>query len=206
MKPGPAGSFARQCLLARRLSEAGIRFVEIRQGRRDHHNNLHNGLMNNAAATDKPTAALLVDLYQRTLLEDTLVLFGSEFGRMPTAPGVDGRDHNITGFPMRLAGTGVKAGFSYGSTDEYGLHPVEGRMHTSDLHATLLALMGLDHERLTIQLWRQKFPTDRCGRQCDQRNLCLITETSSSSTSFASANANFAFNRRVDLVEIPCHA
>jgi hypothetical protein len=157
VKPDPAGSFARQCLLARRLSEAGVRFVEIRQGGWDHHNNLHNGLINNAAATDQPTAALLADLEQRGLLEDTLVLFGSEFGRMPTAQGVDGRDHNITGFPMWMAGAGVKAGFSYGSTDEYGLHAVEGRMHTSDLHATLLALMGLDHERLTYNYGGRDF-------------------------------------------------
>jgi hypothetical protein len=157
VKPGPAGSFARQCLLARRLSEAGVRFVEIRQGGWDHHNNLHKGLTDNAAATDQPTAALLADLEQRGLLEDTLVLFGSEFGRMPTAQGVDGRDHNITGFPMWMAGAGVKAGFSYGSTDEYGLHAVEGRMHTSDLHATLLALMGLDHERLTYNYGGRDF-------------------------------------------------
>ena len=124
VKPGPAGSFARQCLLARRLSEAGVRFVETRQGAWDHHNNLHKGLTDNAAATDQPTGALLADLEQRGLLEDTLVLFGSEFGKpncrqtghMPTAQGVDGRDHNITGFPMWMANAGVKAGFSYGST------------------------------------------------------------------------------------------
>lgn len=169
VKPGPAGSFARQCLLARRLSEAGVRFVEIRQGGWDHHNNLHNGLINNAAATDQPTAALLADLEQRGLLEDTLVLFGSEFGRMPTAQGVDGRDHNITGFPMWMAGAGVKAGFSYGATDEYGLHAVEGRMHTSDLHATLLALMGLDHERLTYNYGGRDFRlTDVEGNVIDE--------------------------------------
>ncbi len=157
IKPGPAGSFARQCLLARRLSEAGVRFVEIRQGGWDHHNNLHNGLIANSAATDQPTAALLADLEQRGLLEDTLVLFGSEFGRMPTAQGIDGRDHNITGFPMWMAGAGVKAGFSYGATDEVGLKAVEGRMHTSDLHATLLALMGLDHEQLTYNYGGRNF-------------------------------------------------
>ena len=100
---------------------------------------------------------MLADLEQRGLLDDTLVLFGSEFGRMPTAQGVDGRDHNITGFPMWLAGAGVKSGFSYGSTDEYGLHAVEGRMHTSDLHATLLALMGLDHEHLTYNYGGRNF-------------------------------------------------
>jgi hypothetical protein len=149
VKPGSEGSFARQCLMARRLSEAGVRFVEICQGGWDHHNNLHKGLIKNAAATDQPTAALLTDLAQRGLLDETLVLFGSEFGRMPTAQGPDGRDHNITGYPMWLAGAGVKPGFSYGATDEYGTHAVEGRMHTTDLHATLLALMGLDHELLT---------------------------------------------------------
>jgi hypothetical protein len=149
VKPGPAGSFARQCLMARRLSEAGVRFVEICQGGWDHHNNLHKGLIANAAATDQPTAALLTDLQQRGLLDDTLVLFGSEFGRHPTAQGADGRDHNITGYPMWLAGAGVKPGFSYGASDEFGVHAVEGKMHTMDLHATLLALMGLDHESLT---------------------------------------------------------
>lgn len=149
VKPGPAGSFARQCLMARRLSEAGVRFVEICQGGWDHHNNLHKGLINNASVTDQPTAALLTDLQQRGLLDDTLVLFGSEFGRQPTQQGPDGRDHNITGYPMWLAGAGVKPGFSYGATDEFGIHGVEGKMHTMDLHATLLALMGLDHEALT---------------------------------------------------------
>ncbi|MFO1041677.1 MAG: DUF1501 domain-containing protein [Planctomycetaceae bacterium] len=151
VKPGPAGSFARQCVLARRLSEAGVRFVQIRQGGWDHHNNLNKGLIANAAATDQSTAALLSDLEQRGLLDETLVVFGSEFGRLPTAQGPDGRDHNITGYPMWLAGAGVKPGFSYGATDEYGIHAVEGRMHTMDLHATLLALMGLDHELLTYR-------------------------------------------------------
>ncbi len=164
VKPGAAGSFARQCLMARRLSEAGVRFVEICQPGWDHHNNLHQGLINQSAATDQPTAALLTDLQQRGLLDDTLVLFGSEFGRMPTAQGADGRDHNITGYPMWLAGAGVKQGFSYGVTDEYGLHAVEGRMHTTDLHATLLALMGLDHERLTYNYAGRDFRlTDVAG-------------------------------------------
>jgi hypothetical protein len=151
VRPGPAGSFARQCLMARRLSEAGVRFVEICHPGWDHHTNLHRGLIDQSAAVDRATAALLADLEQRGLLEETLVLFGSEFGRMPTAQGPDGRDHNITGYPMWLAGAGVKKGFSYGRTDEYGLHAVEGRMHTTDLHATLLALLGLDHEQLTYR-------------------------------------------------------
>jgi hypothetical protein len=164
VKPGPAGSFARQCLIARRLSEAGVRFVEICHPGWDQHNNLHAGLVRNSAATDQPTAALLQDLEQRGLLEDTLVLFGSEFGRLPTAQGPDGRDHNITGYPMWLTGAGVKHGFSYGNTDEYGLKAVEGRMHTTDLHATLLALMGLDHEKLTYRYAGRDFRlTDVAG-------------------------------------------
>jgi hypothetical protein len=164
VKPGPAGSFARQCLMARRLSEAGVRFVEICQPGWDHHNNLHKGLISNCAAVDQPMAALLIDLQQRGLLDDTLVLFGSEFGRQPTAQGPDGRDHNITGYPMFLAGAGVKKGFTYGATDEYGIHAVEGRMHTTDLHATLLALMGLDHEALTYRYAGRDFRlTDVAG-------------------------------------------
>jgi Protein of unknown function (DUF1501) len=164
VRPGPAGSFARQCLMARRLSEAGVRFVEICQGGWDHHSNLHQGLIGNCAAVDRPTAALLTDLEQRGLLDDTLVLFGSEFGRMPTAQGPDGRDHNITGYPMWLAGAGVKKGHSYGATDEFGLHAVAGRMHTTDLHATLLALMGLDHEQLTYRYGGRDFRlTDVAG-------------------------------------------
>jgi hypothetical protein len=164
VKPGPAGSFARQCLMARRLSEAGVRFVEVSQPGWDHHTNLHQGLIRNSAATDQPTAALLADLDQRGLLDETLVLFGSEFGRLPTSQGQDGRDHNITGYPMWLAGAGVKKGFSYGATDEYGLNAVEGRMHSTDLHATLLALMGLDHERLTYRYAGRDFRlTDVAG-------------------------------------------
>lgn len=164
VKDGPAGSFARQCVMARRLSEAGVRFVEVCHPGWDQHNNLHQGLIRNTAATDQPTAALLADLDQRGLLEDTLVLFGSEFGRLPTAQGPDGRDHNITGYPMWLAGAGVKKGFSYGNTDEYGTKAVEGRMHTTDLHATLLALMGLDHEKLTYRYAGRDFRlTDVAG-------------------------------------------
>lgn len=150
--------------MARRLSEAGVRCVEIRQPGWDHHNNLHKGLIANSAATDQPTAALLADLEQRGLRNETLVLFGSEFGRLPTAQGVDGRDHNITGDPMWLAGAGIKPGYSYGATDEFGTHAVEGRMHTTDLRATLLALMGLDHEQLTYNYAGRDFRlTDVAG-------------------------------------------
>ncbi len=164
VKPGRAGSFARQCLMARRLSEAGVRFVEITAPGWDHHKNLHNGLIERCGAVDRPTAALLADLEARGLLEDTLVLFGSEFGRQPTAQGPDGRDHNITGYSMFLTGAGVKQGFSYGGTDDLGIAAVDGRMHTNDLHATLLALMGLNHEQLTYRYAGRDFRlTDVAG-------------------------------------------
>ncbi|MFZ2276597.1 MAG: DUF1501 domain-containing protein [Prosthecobacter sp.] len=161
---GPKAAFARQCLMARRLSEAGVRFVEICQGGWDHHNNLHKGLIDRTGSVDQPTAALLSDLEQRGLLDETLVLFGSEFGRLPTMQGPDGRDHNITGYPMFLTGAGLKKGYVHGSTDELGIKAVSGRMHTNDLHATILALMGLDHERLTYRYAGRDFRlTDVAG-------------------------------------------
>lgn len=164
VKPGNEGSFARQCLMARRLCEAGVRFVEICQGGWDHHANLHKGLIDRCSLIDKPTSALLTDLHQRGLLKDTLVIFGSEFGRLPVAQGPDGRDHNITGFPMLLAGAGVKPGFFYGNTDELGVRAVEGRMHTNDLHATILAMMGLHHKQLTYRYAGRDFRlTDVAG-------------------------------------------
>lgn len=164
-KDGPANGFARQCLMARRLSEAGVRFVEICQPGWDHHNNLHKGLLDRCGSIDQPVAALLADLEKRGLLDETLVLFGSEFGRQPTAQGPDGRDHNITGYPMFLTGAGVKKGVTYGATDEYGIKAVEGRMHNNDLHATLLALMGIDHEKLTYRYSGRDFRlTDVAGR------------------------------------------
>lgn len=169
IKNGPAGSFARQCLMARRLSEAGVRFVEICHPSWDHHNNLHQGLIARSAAVDQATGALLQDLADRNLLDETLVLFGSEFGRQPTAQGPDGRDHNITGYSMFVAGAGVKAGYTHGSTDEFGIKAVTGRMHTNDLHATLLALMGLDHERLTFRYGGRDFRlTDVAGEVATQ--------------------------------------
>ncbi|GAA5129453.1 DUF1501 domain-containing protein [Luteolibacter yonseiensis] len=165
IKDGPGGAFARQCLMARRLSEAGVRFVEICQPGWDHHNNLHKGLIERTGNVDQATAALLTDLDQRGLLEDTLVLFGSEFGRQPTSQGKDGRDHNITGYSMFMAGAGVKKGYTHGGTDEFGIQAVDGRMHTNDLHATLLALMGLDHEDLTYRYAGRDFRlTDVAGK------------------------------------------
>jgi hypothetical protein len=158
-------SFARQCLMARRLSEAGVRFVEICQPGWDHHNNLHKGLIDRCGSIDRPVAALIDDLAKRGMLDDTLVLVGSEFGRQPTTQGEDGRDHNITGYPMFLLGAGVKPGFTHGGSDEYGVRAVEGRMHTNDLHATLLHLMGLNHEWLTYPYAGRDFRlTDVAGK------------------------------------------
>lgn len=144
-------SFGRQCLLARRFVEAGVRFVEITSGGWDHHRDLKNALGTKAQSIDRPIAGLLQDLKTRGLLKDTLVLWGGEFGRTPYAQGTDGRDHNHRGFTTWMAGGGVKGGFSYGSTDDYGYEAVSGKMHIHDWHATILHLLGLDHERLTYR-------------------------------------------------------
>jgi hypothetical protein len=150
--------YGRACLLARRLVERGVRFVEVlspkRQGidRWDQHASLKHGHSVNAKATDKPIAALLRDLKARGMLKDTLVIWGGEFGRSPTVQGSGdavGRDHHPYGFTMWLAGAGVKPGLIYGATDEYGYYVVENRVHVHDLHATLLHLLGFDHTRLT---------------------------------------------------------
>jgi hypothetical protein len=152
--------FAKQCLMARRLVERGVRMVQVyhtQTSKRsscqlwDQHGGLRGELPANCAATDKPIAGLLADLKARGLLKDTLVIWGGEFGRTPTAEGTDGREHHPFGFTMWLAGGGVKAGFSYGETDEFGWHAVEDKVHVHDLHATVLHLMGLDHEKLTYR-------------------------------------------------------
>jgi hypothetical protein len=143
--------FGRQCLTARRLVEAGVRFVEITSGQWDHHRDLKNALGNKARSVDKPIAGLLHDLKSRGLLADTLVLWGGEFGRTPYAQGTDGRDHNHKGFTMWMAGGGVKGGHSHGSTDDYGYEAVDAKTHIHDWHATILYLLGLDHERLTYR-------------------------------------------------------
>jgi hypothetical protein len=144
-------SFGRQCLMARRFVEAGVRFVEVTSGQWDHHRDLKNALGNKARSVDQPIAGLLRDLQTRGLLKDTLVLWGGEFGRTPYAQGGDGRDHNHRGFTMWLAGGGVKGGFSHGATDDYGYEAVAGKVHIHDWHATILHLLGLDHERLTYR-------------------------------------------------------
>jgi hypothetical protein len=144
-------NFGRQCLLARHLVEAGVRFIELTSGQWDHHRDLKNALGNKARSVDKPIAGLLQDLKARGLLKHTLVLWGGEFGRTPYAQGNDGRDHNHRGFTMWMAGGGVKGGFCYGATDDYGYEAVDGKMHVHDWHATILYLLGLDHERLTYR-------------------------------------------------------
>jgi hypothetical protein len=148
----PTDNFGRQCLLARRFCEKGVRFVQVTHSYKwDQHGELRSGHTNNAKEVDKPIAGLLRDLKARGLLEDTLVWWGAEFGRTPTAQGGDGRDHNPNGYSMWLAGGGVKGGTTYGATDDYGYYAVENKMHIHDLHATLLHLMGIDHTRLTYR-------------------------------------------------------
>ncbi|MFN0128615.1 MAG: DUF1501 domain-containing protein [Verrucomicrobiales bacterium] len=147
----PTDQFGRQCLLARRLAEAGVRFVQVTLDGWDHHNGIAGGLKNLCAQCDKPVAGLLSDLKSRGLLADTLVLWGGEFGRTPHAQNGDGREHNQHGFAMWMAGGGVKGGVTHGMTDDFGYYAVDGQVHINDLHATMLHLLGLDHERLTFQ-------------------------------------------------------
>jgi uncharacterized protein (DUF1501 family) len=152
--------FARQCLMARRLVQRGVRIVQVyhtqtakRSSRQlwDQHSGLQTGLKENCLATDQPVAALIQDLKRRGMLDDTLVIWGGEFGRTPTAEGTDGREHHPFGFTMFLAGGGVRGGMTYGATDDFGWHAVENRVHVHDLHATILHLMGIDHEKLTYR-------------------------------------------------------
>jgi hypothetical protein len=162
-------NFGRQCLMARRFSEAGVRFVQASHSdafvQWDQHGDLKKGHEKNAAEVDQPIAALLADLKGRGLLDETLVIWGGEFGRTPTAQGTDGRDHNPEGFTMWLAGGGVKRGFRYGATDDYGYYAAQDKVHIHDLHATILALLGLDHERLTYRYAGRDFRlTDVEGR------------------------------------------
>ncbi|MCX7394574.1 MAG: DUF1501 domain-containing protein [Planctomycetales bacterium] len=170
---GVAGGFkrstyGRNCLLARRLVERGVRVVQIYCGKSqpwDHHSRNTESHLNHARVVDRPIAALLGDLKQRGLLADTLVLWGGEFGRTPTSQGKDGRDHNHHGFTVWLAGGGVKGGLTYGATDEFGFKAVENPVHVHDLHATMLHLMGLDHEKLTYRYSGRDFRlTDVHGR------------------------------------------
>ncbi len=144
-------NFGRQCLLARRFLEAGVRFVELSHGNWDQHNSLLELHGKHALATDRPIAGLLADLKSRGLLDETLVIWGGEFGRTPYAQRGDGRDHNHKGYSIWMCGGGIKGGMSYGRTDDYGSEAVENPVHIHDWHATLLHLLGLDHEKLTYR-------------------------------------------------------
>jgi hypothetical protein len=148
-------NFGRMCLMARRFAEAGVRFIQVTHSdsnvQWDQHSDLKNGHEKNAREVDLPIAGLLTDLKNRGLLEDTLVWWGGEFGRTPVVEGSNGRDHNPEGFTMWLAGGGVKGGLRYGATDDYGYYAEQDKVHIHDLHATILHLLGLNHERLTYR-------------------------------------------------------
>jgi membrane-anchored protein YejM (alkaline phosphatase superfamily) len=149
-------NYGTQCLLARRLVERGVRFIELTipntgHDRWDQHSNLKKGHEDNAHAVDQPVAGLLKDLKQRGLLEETLVVFASEFGRTPFAQGINGRDHNPSAFSIWMAGGGVKGGTVYGKTDEYGYRVIENKTSIHDMHATMLHLLGVDHVQQTYR-------------------------------------------------------
>ena len=145
------GSFASNCLLARRLAERGVRFIQLYHRDWDHHSGLKQGIEFKSEEVDRPTAALIKDLKQRGMLEDTIVVFGGEFGRTPMTQGSDGRDHHIKGFSYVLAGGGIKPGIAYGATDELGYAAVENPVSVHDFHATLLYLLGMESASLTMK-------------------------------------------------------
>ena len=170
----PTEIFGKQCLMARRLVERGVRFVQIYHTATaqrsscqlwDQHGGLRKELTANCQATDQPIAGLLKDLKSRGLLDDTLVVWGGEFGRTPTAESADGREHHPFGFTMWLAGGGIKGGITHGETDDFGWHAVKDKVHVNDLHATILHLMGLDHEKLTYRYGGRDYRlTDVAGK------------------------------------------
>jgi hypothetical protein len=150
------GSFGANCLMARRLAERGVRFIQLYHRDWDHHGSVRTHMRGSAGEVDQATAALVRDLKSRGMLDDTLVVFGSEFGRTPMAQG-DGRDHHMKGFSLWLAGGGIRGGLTYGSTDELGYNAVENVVTVHDLHATMLHLMGIDHLRLTYRFQSRDF-------------------------------------------------
>ena len=153
---GPDGSFAFNCLLARRLAERGVRFIQLYHRDWDHHGGLKDQIKGVAGEVDRPIAALIRDLKQRDMLKDTLVIWGGEFGRTPMAQG-QGRDHHIQGFSMWLCGGGIKPGITYGATDELGYSSVQNIVTVNDLHATILYLLGINHEKLTFRVQGRDF-------------------------------------------------
>ncbi|MBL4883422.1 MAG: DUF1501 domain-containing protein [Planctomycetaceae bacterium] len=162
-------NFGRQCLLARRFAEEGVRFIELGHGSWDHHKDIKKGLPKNCEATDKPIAGLLSDLKQRGLLDETLVVWGGEFGRLPALEFGSGRGHNAGGFTFWMAGGGAKGGFSHGETDEMGKNAVVDPVHLYDLHATILHLLGLGHKKLTYRYGGRDFRlTDIHGNVVNQ--------------------------------------
>ena len=153
---GADGSFAANCLLARRLAERGVRFIQLYHRGWDHHGQIKRGIEVTAEFVDRASAALVLDLKQRGMLDDTLVIWGGEFGRTPMAQG-NGRDHHVKGFSIWLAGGGIKGGLTYGATDELGYNAVQNVVHVHDFHATMLHLLGIDHERLTFKFQGRDF-------------------------------------------------
>src|SRR5947209_12022830 len=154
VRRGADGSFASNCLLARRLAERGVRFIQLYHRGWDHHGDLVSYMKTCCGLCDRPSAALVLDLKRRGLLDDTLVIWGGEFGRTPMFQGKGksaGRDHHIRGFSMWMAGGGIKGGLTYGATDDLGYYAVENPVHVHDLHATMLHLLGIDHLRLTYK-------------------------------------------------------
>lgn len=163
------GWFANGCLLARRLVECGVRYVHLEHSGWDHHEYISRDIPKMAAEIDQPIAALLRDLKQRGLLDETLVVWGGEFGRTPVSENGDGRDHNHYGFSMWMAGGGIKGGTTFGKTDDFGFKAVENRVSVHDLHATILHQLGLDHERLTYRYSGRDFRlTDVAGEVIDE--------------------------------------
>ena len=160
---GGDGSFAANCLMARRMAERGVRFIQLYHRGWDHHERVAEGMTAASALVDRASAALVLDLEQRGMLEDTLVVWGGEFGRTPMAQG-DGRDHHIRAFSMWMAGGGIRGGVTYGQTDELGYNVVDNPVHVHDFHATMLHLLGIDHERLTYRSQGRDFRlTDVAG-------------------------------------------
>jgi uncharacterized protein (DUF1501 family) len=167
---GSDGSYAANCLLARRLAERGVRFIQLYHRDWDHHGSLKEGIRLKAEEIDKPTAALITDLKQRGMLDDTLVVWGGEFGRTPMAQG-SGRDHHIKGFSMFVAGGGVQGGVQLGNTDDLGYNAVEDVTSVHDLHATMLYLMGVDHKKLTYKFQGRDFRLTDVSGEVEKKML-----------------------------------
>jgi uncharacterized protein (DUF1501 family) len=165
---GADGSFAANCLLARRLAERGVRFIQCYHRDWDHHGNIKNDIPVVAKEVDQPAAALIKDLKQRGMLDETLVIWGGEFGRTPMAQG-DGRDHHIKGFSIWMAGGGIKGGVTHGSTDDLGYAAVQDVVSIHDFHATMLHQLGIDHKKLTYKFQGRDFRlTDVSGEVVKQ--------------------------------------